>query len=130
MPFFLVLFPWVLCFLLGACIFSFLNVVAWRLPRGRSFVGPRSACPSCGHSLAARDLVPLLSWLLLGGRCRYCGARISVRYPLMELLGGVSALACGALLGPSLGAVLVYLALCVLVTGLLILLEKKKRPIR
>ena len=71
---------------LGAAIGSFLNVVVHRLPRGESLVSPRSRCPSCGVELGARDNVPLLSWLALRGRCRRCGASISPRYPLIELL--------------------------------------------
>jgi leader peptidase (prepilin peptidase) / N-methyltransferase len=71
---------------LGAIIGSFLNVVIWRLPRGESVVAPRSRCPGCGTTLRAIDNVPLLSWLLLRGRCRTCGTRISPRYPLVELI--------------------------------------------
>ena len=70
----------------GAMVGSFLNVVIHRLPRGESLVRPRSRCPECGHQIASYDNVPLLSWLVLRGRCRGCGARIPVRYPLIELL--------------------------------------------
>jgi leader peptidase (prepilin peptidase)/N-methyltransferase len=77
-------------FLLGLTIGSFLNVVIYRWPREISFAKGRSFCPACRHSLAARDLVPLLSYLVLRGRCRFCRARISWRYPLVELLCGVS----------------------------------------
>jgi leader peptidase (prepilin peptidase)/N-methyltransferase len=63
---------------------SFLNVVAYRVPRRISVVRPRSACPGCGHEIRARDNIPLLSWLLLRGRCRDCGTGISLRYPLVE----------------------------------------------
>ena len=72
--------------LLGACIGSFLNVVAWRLPRQESVVHPRSHCPRCGSHLAWFENIPLLSWLLLQARCRHCGAGISERYPAVELL--------------------------------------------
>lgn len=72
--------------LLGALIGSFANVVIWRLPRGESVVFPGSHCPRCDHRLGARDLVPVLSWLALMGRCRYCRARVSPRYPLVELV--------------------------------------------
>ena len=71
---------------LGAIIGSFLNVVVWRLPRGESLASPPSRCPSCGNRIAPYDNVPVVSWLLLRGRCRHCGARISPRYPLVELL--------------------------------------------
>jgi leader peptidase (prepilin peptidase)/N-methyltransferase len=77
------------CGLLGLLIGSFLNVVVWRVPRGESVASPPSACPSCGHPIRARDNVPVLSWLLLRGRCRDCGATISARYPLVELATGV-----------------------------------------
>jgi leader peptidase (prepilin peptidase)/N-methyltransferase len=77
------------CALLGLAIGSFLNVVIWRVPRGESVVSPPSACPACGTRIKARDNVPVLSWLLLRGRCRACGVRISLRYPLVELSCGV-----------------------------------------
>jgi leader peptidase (prepilin peptidase) / N-methyltransferase len=67
---------------------SFVTVVAHRVPRGESIVGPRSRCPACGAQIAAYDNVPVFSWLLLRGRARCCGARISARYPLTELALG------------------------------------------
>jgi leader peptidase (prepilin peptidase)/N-methyltransferase len=70
--------------LFGLLIGSFLNVVAWRLPRGESLVKPRSKCPGCGTQLAAYDNIPVFSWLVLRGRCRGCGERISARYPVVE----------------------------------------------
>jgi leader peptidase (prepilin peptidase) / N-methyltransferase len=72
--------------LLGLLVGSFLNVVIHRVPAGESVVRPRSRCPGCGTEIAARDNIPVLSWLLLRGRCRSCGEPISVRYPLVELL--------------------------------------------
>lgn len=71
-------------FLGGAIAGSFVSVVAHRVPRGESIVGPRSRCPSCGATIAAYDNVPIVSWLVLRGRCRSCGERISARYPLIE----------------------------------------------
>ena len=71
---------------LGALIGSFANVVIYRLPRGESVVFPGSHCPGCGRRLGALELVPVLSWLGLRGRCRGCRARISARYPAVELL--------------------------------------------
>jgi leader peptidase (prepilin peptidase)/N-methyltransferase len=65
---------------------SFLNVVIHRLPRGESLVHPRSRCPSCRTQIAGYDNVPIVSWLILGGRCRHCGAPISARYPAVELI--------------------------------------------
>ncbi|OIQ85504.1 type 4 prepilin-like protein leader peptide-processing enzyme [mine drainage metagenome] len=75
--------------LLGLAIGSFLNVVIWRVPRGESIVTPESACPRCGHPIRRRDNVPVLSWLLLRGRCRDCGERIALRYPVVEALTGI-----------------------------------------
>jgi len=72
--------------LVGSVVGSFLNVVIARLPRGESVVRPRSRCPGCGAGIAWYDNVPVLSWLLLRARCRRCRARISARYPLVELL--------------------------------------------
>jgi leader peptidase (prepilin peptidase) / N-methyltransferase len=68
----------------GALIGSFLNVVAYRLPRGESLVRPGSRCPDCGTPIKPYDNVPVLGWLLLRGRCRACGASVSARYPLVE----------------------------------------------
>src|SRR5258708_20117429 len=83
----------VLAALGGLIIGSFLNVVAYRLPRGESLAHPPSRCPSCGAPVKPYDNVPVLSWLLLRGRCRACGAAISARYPVVEALtGALSAL--------------------------------------
>ena len=70
----------------GACIGSFLNVVAYRLPLGMSVVWKPSHCPMCGHPIRARDNVPVLGWLLLGGKCRDCGAPIASRYAIVEAI--------------------------------------------
>jgi leader peptidase (prepilin peptidase)/N-methyltransferase len=75
----------VLAAVLGLAVGSFLNVVIHRVPRKESVVSPRSRCPGCGTELANRDNIPVLSWLLLRGRCRTCGMSISPRYPLVEL---------------------------------------------
>ncbi len=74
--------------LIGLAVGSFLNVCILRLPAGRSVLRPRSACPSCGHALSWFENVPVLSYLALRGRCRSCGARISIQYPLVELATG------------------------------------------
>ncbi len=85
----------VLAFLGGLLVGSFATVVAHRVPRGESIVGPRSRCPHCGAQIAAYDNVPVVSWVLLRGRARCCGEPISPRYPLTEL-------ACGALFAATL----------------------------
>jgi len=84
----------VVAFALGAVFGSFLNCAAWRIAHGESFLRGHSHCPSCGHELGVRDLVPIFSWLLQRGRCRYCGTKISVRYLLAELFFAVVTVLC------------------------------------
>lgn len=79
----------VVAVVLGLCMGSFLNCLAWRMTHGESVLHGRSHCATCGHVLAAYDLVPLASWLVTRGRCRYCGARVSARYPVAEALCAV-----------------------------------------
>ena len=78
----------------GLALGSFLNVVAARVPLRRSIVRPPSACMSCGHEIAWYDNVPVVSWLLLRGKCRSCGTRIPARYPAVELVSGLLVAAC------------------------------------
>jgi leader peptidase (prepilin peptidase) / N-methyltransferase len=75
-------------FAVGACIGSFLNVVVYRLPRGMSLISPPSRCPKCETPLAWYDNIPVLGWIFLRGRCRYCRNRISARYPIIEAITG------------------------------------------
>jgi leader peptidase (prepilin peptidase)/N-methyltransferase len=111
------------CAVLGACLGSFLNVVAWRLPRQESVVRPGSHCPRCGTPLRWFENVPLLSWLLQRGRCRHCHTPIAGRYPAVELLcaGLFVAAAAGqpSGLGPAATPLLVVLAGWLLVSLLL-----------
>ncbi len=74
----------VIFFVLGAAVGSFTNVLIWRLPRGESIISPGSHCPHCGAKIKFYDNIPIVSYLVLGGRCRNCGERISPRYPLVE----------------------------------------------
>ena len=106
--------------LLGLIIGSFLNVVAHRLPRGESLVSPGSRCTSCGHAVRPWDNLPLLSWLLLRGRCRHCGERISPRYPALELLTGVvfTAVVLGRGLDDDLAALLPFAAVLIAVAAI------------
>ncbi len=83
----------------GLAIGSFLNVVAYRVPAGLSIVHPASACPGCGHTIRGRDNLPLVSWMLLGGRCRDCRTPISVRYPAIEALTAVAFIGVALLFG-------------------------------
>src|SRR4051812_13395097 len=76
-------------FALGACVGSFLNVVVWRLPRGESLVTPPSHCPKCNTPLKWYDNLPVIGWLKLAGKCRYCKAPISPRYPIVEAVTGL-----------------------------------------
>ena len=76
-------------FLFGLVFGSFCNAWAWRIAHDESIAKGRSHCPECGHTLAAKDLVPLFSWIALKGKCRYCGKPISRRYPLVEAILGV-----------------------------------------
>jgi leader peptidase (prepilin peptidase)/N-methyltransferase len=115
---------------LGAIVGSFLNVVTYRLPRRESLVTPASHCPKCGVPVRPYDNIPVLSWLLLRGRCRNCGERISARYPLVE--AGAAVLCIGAVLthqtaaGIALSVVLVLL----LIPAALIDLEHRIIPNR
>jgi leader peptidase (prepilin peptidase)/N-methyltransferase len=85
--FHLVTFAFVFAF--GASVGSFLNVVIYRLPQGISLVYPPSHCPKCHHRLGKSENIPVLGWLWLGGRCRWCGTAISVRYPAVETFTGL-----------------------------------------
>jgi leader peptidase (prepilin peptidase)/N-methyltransferase len=97
--------------LAGLLIGSFLTVVVHRVPEGRSVVAPRSACPGCERPVRARDNVPVLSWLVLRGRCRDCGSRVSARYPLVEAATAVVFAGVGAWQGWSWSLLpLLYLA--------------------
>jgi leader peptidase (prepilin peptidase) / N-methyltransferase len=89
---------------LGLIVGSYLNVVIYRLPRGLSTVLPRSRCPECGAAIRAFDNVPVLSFLLLGGRCRACRQRISWRYPLIEAATAALFVACFLRFGVSFAA--------------------------
>jgi leader peptidase (prepilin peptidase)/N-methyltransferase len=81
-------------FVFGLIFGSFLNVCIYRLPRGLSVVAPRSACPNCAQPIAAYDNIPVLSWILLGGKCRNCKTPITPRYMIVELICGLLFLAC------------------------------------
>jgi leader peptidase (prepilin peptidase)/N-methyltransferase len=111
---------YVLIFAIGACVGSFLNVLVYRLPRELDFVRGFSFCPSCGHRLMPLDLAPILSWLFLRGRCRYCGSRISPRYLIVEAVCGGTGLFLYIYVSPPGQALLFFAVFCVLITMALI----------
>src|SRR5260221_6476 len=96
--------------LIGVVFGSAVTALSWRLPRGASWASGRSRCPACNHPLGPLDLVPVLSWVLARGRCRYCRAQVSARYPLIELACGAWALLAWLHLGlvPELAPVLLW----------------------
>lgn len=101
--------------LMGLVVGSYLNVLVHRLPLGVSTVTPRSRCPACGAAIRARDNLPILSWLLLRGRCRDCGTPISARYPLVEAATGLAFAGAVARFGPGRRAVVAALLATLLV---------------
>ncbi|RLB97821.1 MAG: prepilin peptidase [Deltaproteobacteria bacterium] len=125
-------FWWVLFSLLaGLCIGSFLNVAIHRLPAGQSIVDPpRSACPHCGEPLAARDNIPVVSFLWLRAHCRHCHAPISWRYPVVELTGGAMAVGCLLRFGPGGAAVVAFALMAVLLAVSCIDIDHRISPDR
>lgn len=117
----------IIFFAIGASIFSFLNVVIYRLPRGMQFSLGKSMCTTCKHELVRKDLIPIISWVSLRGKCRYCGAKISARYTIVEMLGGISAVLCTLFIGINLWALLAFLISGVVTVVLYILYDKIKK---
>ncbi len=105
-------------FVVGLAFGSFLNVCISRIPRDQSVVAPRSHCPACGAVLRWHDNIPLLSWVLLRRRCRDCGGRISLRYPIVELLTAFLFTACYLSFGPTIIAAK-FCIFCFLLVGLI-----------
>jgi leader peptidase (prepilin peptidase)/N-methyltransferase len=101
-------------FLIGLCVGSFLNVCIYRLPAGLSIAHPPSACPKCGKGIRWYDNIPVVSYLVLRGRCRNCGTPIASRYPIVELMTGLFALAAWTRFGPHWSAALYFLFICAL----------------
>jgi leader peptidase (prepilin peptidase)/N-methyltransferase len=106
--------------LFGLLIGSFLNVAIYRLPRGESLISPPSTCPGCGARIRPIDNLPVLSWLMLGGRCHKCRAPISIQYPLVELVTAVLfvLVAWQTPVGPLLAARLLLVAILVVLFGI------------
>ncbi len=105
----------VLAFVLGSIVGSFLNVVIYRLPRGKSIVSPPSSCPSCGERIKPWHNIPILSYLILRGRCAHCGARISPRYPFVELVTGIFCLATFRIYGLHPAFLVEFIFICLLI---------------
>lgn len=105
---------YILFFIAGVIIFSFVNMVIYRLPKKQVFSKGKSSCISCGQKLAVKDKIPVVSWLALKGKCRYCGEKISVRYTIVELLGGVFAVVLAAYFGINLKALTMFLFFAIL----------------
>lgn len=124
------IFLFTLFFLYGICIGSFLNVVIYRLPRKIPISKGRSMCPKCEHTLGVLDLFPIFSWLFLRAKCRYCGAKISGRYPLVELLTGVSFGLSSVAFGLSFYAIILCLFCAILITAWFIDLDFSYLPDR
>lgn len=120
--------PYIVAFALGSVVGSFLNVCIHRLPRGMSILRPPSHCPSCGATIRWYDNVPLLSYLVLRGKCRICGARISLRYPLVEGLTGTFAVLALSAFGPSAQGLISFGFLCSLEVVSFVDLERRIIP--
>ena len=114
----------IIFFAIGASVFSFMNVIIYRLPRHKGFTFGKSECTSCHHELTYRDMVPILSWLSLKGKCRYCGSPISPRYMLVESIGGISAVCCTLFIGINLWALLAFIASAVATVIIFIVFDK------
>jgi len=122
----LVLYVYV--FIFGLCIGSFLNVCIYRLPEGIFFKKQRSECPACGKMIRFYDNIPVLSYLILRGRCRYCKATISIRYPLVELITGVSAVSTYMKFGLTLEGLIYFVFIAVLIVVIYIDIDHQIIP--
>ncbi len=118
----------IIFFLFGLCFGSFLNVVVYRLPIKKSLSEPPSSCPSCENRLGIVELIPLLGYLLLRGRCRHCGIRISARYPMVELAVGILFVLSYAHFGLSINTVFYLILFFILLAVALIDLEHRIVP--
>ena len=107
----------VLIFILGIVIGSFLNVCIYRVPMGKSIAFPPSHCTNCDNNLKPMDLIPILSYIFIGGRCRYCKEKISARYPIIEALNGILYL----VVYLKFGLALIALKYCILVSILIVI---------
>jgi len=126
-PFDATWFRLVIGFLIGLCFGSFITMLSYRLPKRMSIVKPDSHCPTCQKPLQPVDLIPIGSWLLSRGACRYCQTEIGARYPLIELATGLSFMATFGLMGFQWALVIVVAALTAVITAVTIKIETSKR---
>lgn len=119
---------YIFAFVLGAVVGSFLNVCICRLPRDESIVSPPSHCPKCGFRIPFYDNIPILSYLLLAGKCRSCRASISFQYPLVELINALLALFLFIRFGPTLGFAVLFVFCSAMVVITFIDLEHQIIP--
>lgn len=118
----------ILIFLAGSSIFSFLNVVIYRVPRHMDIIKTPSRCEMCGHTLSLAEMVPVFGWFLLRGRCRHCKAVISARYPAIEALGGGTGLLCVYRWGIGVQALIAFGFLAVLTATAFVDIDTMKIP--
>ncbi|MCH5199827.1 MAG: prepilin peptidase [Oscillospiraceae bacterium] len=118
----------IMMFAFGSVVGSFLNVVAYRVPKKESLIKGRSHCTTCGKKILNRDLIPVFSWIFLGGKCRFCKSRISSQYMVVELIMGLSYLAAYLVLGLTLELAYAVVLFPILMTLSLWDYERKEIP--
>ena len=118
----------ILLFAMGSVVGSFLNVVAYRIPKKESLIKGRSHCTTCGKQILNRDLIPVFSWIMLGGKCRFCKSKISSRYMGVELITGLSYLAAYLKLGLSVELIFAVVLFPVLMVLSLWDIDRKEIP--
>ena len=118
----------IMLFALGSVVGSFLNVVAYRIPKKESLIKGRSHCTTCGKQILNRDLIPVFSWIFLGGKCRFCKSKISSRYMGVELITGLSYLAAYLKLGLTVELVYAFVLFPVLMVLSLWDIDRKEIP--
>jgi len=126
-PFDALWFQLLIGFVVGITLGSFITMLSYRLPRKLSIVLPPSSCPQCRAPLKVRDLVPVFSWLITGGKCSQCGAKIGRRYLLIELITGIMSAIAFGVIGFRWELAVVLIFIVTLVTFLTICFEKKQK---
>lgn len=121
-------YVYIVSFIFGTVFGSFCNAFAWRIVHGENIAKGRSHCAVCGHELSAKDLIPVISWLSLKGRCRYCGEKISKRYIITELVSGVCFMTIVMANGLSVTAARLLILACILLTASLVDLDIMELP--